>query len=55
MSDQPQRKQTVMLEVACETIDPRVIAELLSRAGYVVLSVEAERGGEWTLKPGSQS
>lgn len=53
MSDAPQRKQTVMLEIACETIDPTVIAELLTRAGYVVLSVEAERGGEWVLKPGN--
>lgn len=51
MSDQPQRKQTVMLEVACEQIEPTKIAELLTRGGYVVLSVECERGGEWNLGP----
>lgn len=52
LSDAPQRRQTVMLEIACETIEPAIIAELLTRGGFVVLSVEAERGGEWILKPG---
>ena len=45
-----QRSQTVMLDVACETIDPTKIAEIVTLAGYNVKSVECERGGTW-VKP----
>ena len=43
-----QLEQTLLVNVACDTVDPERIAEILTRAGYDVDSVEAERGGTWT-------
>lgn len=43
-----QQEQTLLVNVNCDTVDPERIAEILTRAGYDVDSVEAERGGTWT-------
>jgi hypothetical protein len=39
--------QVLLVNVYASAVDPERIAELLTRAGYNVESVEAERGGTW--------